>query len=81
MAGMKHRLRALETENARLREALQRAREDYNNLDRYWREKMARFGAPYVASVVSRHSDGVYLAHQVVRADPTPEGLRLEIAA
>lgn len=81
MAGMKHRLRKLEAENAALREALQQAQEDRENIDRYWREQMARYGAPHVHSVISRHSEGVYLAHQIVRADPTPDGLRLEIAA
>lgn len=80
MAGMKKRLRELEADNAMLREALHREREYRIADERRWQEQMARFGAPYVAQIVSKRSEGVYLAHAITRSEPTPSGLYIEIA-
>lgn len=46
--------------------------------ERRWQERMDRYGAPYLHSVVSPE-DGHYVVHQVESAVPTPQGLRVII--
>lgn len=56
------------------------ARIDMDAMRRRHAEEMARYGCPFVNSVVSRE-DGYFLTHQIIESHPTPSGLKVIIAA